>query len=46
MKPMSRKLVAAMVGAKKEPTKFAPLTCDAVEWALDDEATAAKEGEA
>jgi hypothetical protein len=33
-----------------EPTKFAPLVelqeaCDAVEWALDDEAAAAKEGE-
>jgi hypothetical protein len=39
-----------MVGAKKEPTKFAPLVelqqaCDAVEWALDDEADAAKKGE-
>ena len=45
-----RKLVATMIGAKKEPTKFAPLVelqeaCDAVEWALDDEAAAAKEGE-
>jgi hypothetical protein len=44
-----RELVAAMVDAKKEPTKFAPLVelqqaCDAVEWALDDEADAAKEG--
>jgi hypothetical protein len=44
-----RELVAAMVDAKKEPTKFAPLVelqqaCDAVEWALDDEAAAAQEG--
>jgi hypothetical protein len=36
-----RKLVAAMVAGKKEPTKFAPLVelqeaCDAVEWALED----------
>jgi hypothetical protein len=43
-----RELVAAMVDAKKEPTKFAPLVelqeaCDAVEWALDDEVAAAKE---
>lgn len=45
-----RELVAAMVSAKKEPTKFGPLVelqqaCDAVEWALDDEVDAAKEGE-
>jgi hypothetical protein len=45
-----RELVAAMVDAKKEPKNFAPLVelqqaCDAVEWALDDEADAAKEGE-
>jgi hypothetical protein len=44
-----RELVAAMVEAKKEPTKFAPLVelqqaCDAVEWALDDEGAAAREG--
>jgi acyl-CoA reductase-like NAD-dependent aldehyde dehydrogenase len=45
-----RELVATMVGTKKEPTKFAPFVeiqqaCDAVEWALDDEAEAAKEDE-
>jgi hypothetical protein len=45
-----RKLVATMVGGKKEPTKFAPLVelqeaCDAVEWALEDEAAAAKRDE-
>jgi hypothetical protein len=45
-----RQLVAAMVDAKKEPEDFAPLVelqeaCDAVEWALDDETDAAKEGE-
>jgi hypothetical protein len=45
-----RKLIATMVGAKKETTKIAPLVqlqeaCDAVEWALDDEAAAAKEGQ-
>jgi hypothetical protein len=39
-----------MVDAKKEPKNFAPLVelqqaCDAVEWALDDENDAAKEGE-
>ena len=50
LRKQRRELVATMVGAKKEPTKFAPLVqlqeaCDAVEWALDDEATAAKEGE-
>ena len=35
-----RELVATMAGARKEPTKFAPLVelqeaCDAVEWALE-----------
>jgi hypothetical protein len=45
-----RELVAAMVDAKKEPKNFAPLVelqqaCDAVEWAMDDETDAAKEGE-
>ena len=45
-----RELVDAMVDAKKEPKNFAPLVelqqaCDAVEWALDDETDAAKEGE-
>ena len=45
-----RELVATMVGAKKEPTKFGPLVelqeaCDAVEWALEDEAAAANESE-
>jgi hypothetical protein len=45
-----RKVVAAMVGGKKEPTKFAALVelqeaCDAVEWALEDEAAAAKKDE-
>jgi hypothetical protein len=50
LRKQRRRLVATMVGAKKEPTKFAPLVelqeaCDAVEWALDDEAAAAKEGE-
>ena len=50
LRKQRRELVATMVGAKKEPTKFAPLVelqeaCDAVEWALDDEAAAAKEGE-
>jgi hypothetical protein len=43
-----RDLVAGMVDAKKEPTKFAPVVelqqaCDAVEWTLDDEVAAAKE---
>lgn len=41
-----RKLVATMVTGKK-PTKLVPLielqeACDAVEWALEDEAAAAK----
>jgi len=50
LRKQRRKLVATMVGAKREPTKFASLVelqeaCDAVEWALDDEAAAAKEGE-
>ena len=45
-----RKLVATMVGGKKEPNKFGPLVelqqaCDAVEWALEDEAAAAKKDE-
>ena len=45
-----RKLVAKMIGAKKEPTKFLPLVqlqeaCDAVEWAIEDETAAAREGE-
>jgi hypothetical protein len=42
-----RKLVAKMLGGKKEPKSFEPLVelqeaCDAVEWALEDEAAAAK----
>ena len=50
LRKQRRELVATMIGAKKEPTKFAPLVelqeaCDAVGWALDDEAAAAKEGE-
>ena len=50
LRKQRRKLVTTMVGAKKEPTKFAPLVelqeaCDAVQWALEDEAAAAKEGE-
>ena len=50
LRKQRRELVAAMVDAKKEPKNFAPLVelqqaCDAVEWALDDEADAAKEGE-
>jgi hypothetical protein len=50
LRKQRRKLVATMVGAKKEPTKFTPLVqlqeaCDAVEWALDDEAAAARDGE-
>jgi hypothetical protein len=45
-----REPVAKMIGAKKEPTKFAPLVelqsaCDAVEWALEDEAAAVKADE-
>ena len=48
LRKQRRKLVATMVGAKREPTKFARLVelqeaCD--EWALEDEAAAAKEGE-
>jgi hypothetical protein len=44
-----RKVVAAMLAGKKEPTKFSPLVeiqqaCDAVEWALEDEVGAAKQG--
>jgi hypothetical protein len=43
-----RKLVATMVKSKKEPTAFKRLTeiqaaCDALDWALDDEAASAKE---
>ena len=50
LRKQRRKLVATMVGAKKEPTKFARLVelqeaCDAVQWALEDEAAAAEEGE-
>ncbi|HKD25061.1 MAG TPA: hypothetical protein VKC66_03985 [Xanthobacteraceae bacterium] len=50
LRKQRRDLVATMVGAKKELTKFAPLVelqeaCDAVEWALEDEAAAAKESE-
>ena len=50
LRKQRRKLVATMVGAKREPTKFARLVelqeaCDAVQWALEDEAAAAKEGE-
>jgi hypothetical protein len=50
LRKQRRELVAAMVDAKKEPKNFAPLVelqqaCDAVEWALDDETDAAKEGE-
>jgi len=50
LRKQRREVVATMVGAKKEPTKFAPLVelqaaCDAVEWALEDEAAAAKESE-
>jgi hypothetical protein len=49
LRKQRRKLVATMVGSKKEPTNFAPFVelqgaSDAVEWALDDEAAAAKEG--
>ena len=49
LRKQRREVVAAMVDAKKEPKNFAPLVelqqaCDAVEWALDDEADAAKEG--
>jgi hypothetical protein len=45
-----RKLVDKMVGSKKEPKSFALLVelqeaCDAVEWALEDEAAAAKKDE-
>jgi hypothetical protein len=50
LRKQRRELVSTMTGAKKEPTKFAPLVelqhaCDAVEWALEDEAAAAKEDE-
>jgi hypothetical protein len=50
LRKQRRELVVAMLDAKKEPTKFAPLVelqeaCDAVEFALDDEAAIAKNGE-
>jgi hypothetical protein len=50
LRKQRRKLVATMVSAKKEPTKFTSLVelqeaCDAVQWALEDEAAAAKEGD-
>ncbi len=50
LRKQRRELVVAMLDAKKEPTKFAPLAelqeaCDAVEFALDDEAAVAKNGE-
>jgi acyl-CoA reductase-like NAD-dependent aldehyde dehydrogenase len=43
-----RKLVATMVADKKKPTKLVSLVelqeaCDAVEWALEDEAAAAQQ---
>ena len=45
-----RKLVATMVDAKKQPMKFAPFVelqeaCDAVEWAIEDEAASAAKDE-
>lgn len=45
-----RKLVTKMVTGKKKPTTFVPLVelqvaCDPVEWALEDEVTAAKKDE-
>jgi hypothetical protein len=50
LRKQRRELVVAMLDAKKEPTKFAPLVelqeaCDAVEFALEDEAAIAKNGE-
>jgi hypothetical protein len=41
LRKQRRKLVATMVRAKKEPTKFTSLVelqeaCDAVQWALED----------
>ena len=50
LRKQRRELVMAMLDAKKEPTKFAPLVelqeaCDAVEFALDDEDAVAKNGE-
>ena len=44
----ANKAIATLATAKKEPTKFARLVelqqaCDAVEWALEDEAAAARE---
>jgi hypothetical protein len=50
LREQRRELVVAMLDAKKEPTKFAPLielqqACDAVEFALDDEAVVARNSE-
>jgi hypothetical protein len=46
LRDQRRKLVATMVGGKKRSTPFAPFVelqeaCDAVEWALEDEAGSA-----
>jgi hypothetical protein len=46
LRKQRRKIVATMAGATKEPSKFSRLVelqqaCDAVEWALEDEAAAA-----
>jgi hypothetical protein len=48
LRKQRRDLVVTMLDARQEPTKFAPLVelqeaCDAVEWALDDEAAVAKD---
>jgi hypothetical protein len=48
LRKQRRKLIATLATAKREPTKFDRLVelqqaCDAVEWALEDEAAAAKE---
>ncbi len=50
LRKQRRELVVAMLDARKEPTKFAPLVelqeaCDAVEFALDDEVAIAKNSE-
>jgi len=50
LRKQRRELVATMVGSRKGATKLAARVelqeaCDAVEWALDDEAAAAKKGE-
>jgi hypothetical protein len=50
LRKQRRELVIAMLDAKKEPTKFAPLVelqeaCDAVEFALDDESAVANDDE-